>query len=80
MGFIASELGTIPTTGFDWYVLFLEDGYDDAFRRELTDNFANFAGDVGKRVLAVRGLNPDAFNKALDSVYGSLAKFYPRDC
>jgi hypothetical protein len=61
MTMIASDIATIPATGFDWYILFLEDTYDDQLRRELRDNFVVLGQKVGRDALVVRGFDPDKF-------------------
>lgn len=55
MGYIATSLAKIPSSGYEWYIFLLEDGWTDSLRRELSDNFQNLAEEVGSEVLVIRG-------------------------
>jgi hypothetical protein len=58
---IASDIGTIPVSGFNWYVLFLEEAWDDPIKVELQNNFLQLGKQVGPAVLVIRGFDPDEF-------------------
>ena len=61
MGYIATDLARFRARGFNWYVFFLEDSYQDNLRRELSENFENLAREIGPDCLAVRGANRENF-------------------
>jgi len=68
MGFIATDIATIPSQGFEWYVFVLLDDWSDSFRDELERNFDRLVSAVGKDCLVVRGAKPKEFyNQVLDS-------------
>jgi hypothetical protein len=54
MGYIATNLSTI-SEGFNWYIFFLLDDWNDTFRQEVEKNFNTFARAVGPKCLAVQG-------------------------
>lgn len=68
MGYLASDISKVPTN-FKWYVLVLEDVWNDKLREELTQNFETFSSEVGSNVLVVRGLKPAAFYDTIVSIY-----------
>jgi hypothetical protein len=72
MAMIASDIATIPTTGFNWYVLFLEDRYDDPIKIELSSNFLALGQEVGRNALVVRGFDEDTF---YSSVYEAVTLY-----
>ena len=79
MSFVASHLGTVPSTGFRWYLIFLEGSFFDPIRREIDEHFAVLGGEAGESTLVVRGHNPTKFR---ESVYEAPAfhddKWYER--
>jgi hypothetical protein len=79
MSFVASHIGTVPSIGFRWYLIFLEGSFDDPIRREIDEHFRVLGGEVGESTLVVRGHNPTTFR---ESVYEAAAfyddKWYER--
>lgn len=59
MGYAARTLATVPRQGFDWYVFYVEDSFDDELRRQLRANFDQLAKQVGPDALVVKALDPD---------------------
>jgi hypothetical protein len=72
MSYIASDIGTIPAYGFAWYVLYLEDVFDDPLKDELSRNFLALGSEVGRDVLVVRGFDPQTF---YSSAYETLTLY-----
>src|SRR5262245_25765253 len=72
MAYVASDIAAIPARGFDWYVLYLEDVFDDPVKDELSRNFLALAKEVGRGVLVVRGFDPDTF---YSSAYETLTLY-----
>lgn len=67
MSMSVTSMAKIPSQGFDWYVLFLEDRWDDQLRQELVNNFVILGQEVGPDVLVVRGHDvSDFFNQAFE--------------
>lgn len=66
MAYVANDIGTIPASGFDWYVIFFEGIFANELRRELEDNFLILGQKVGRNILVVRGFDPEKFH---DSTY-----------
>lgn len=76
MGYLATNLSTIPSKGYSWYVFFLLDKWSDPLREEVKNNFDQFAAEVGSDCLAVRGTDRVSFyNQILDS---ELMKLTPK--
>ncbi len=62
MGFVATDLATVPIDPrYSWYLFLLEDHWQDDLRRQLADNFMNLAREVGSNSLVVRGAHPEQF-------------------
>lgn len=61
MGFTATDLARVPSTGYNWFIFLLEDGWDDPLRRELSGSFKKLAGEVGPTALVVQGADPKSF-------------------
>ncbi|MFC4408546.1 hypothetical protein [Haloarchaeobius iranensis] len=61
MGFVATDIANVPTEGYDWYIMLLEDGWNDDLRDTLSDNFENLAERVGSDALVVKGLDWETF-------------------
>ena len=74
MSFVASTIATVPMSGFDWYVVFLEGPFADEMRKEIDAHFNTFGREAGTNVLAVRGYDPTAFR---ESVYEAAAFYDP---
>lgn len=72
MTMVASDIATIPTSGFSWYVLFLEDTFNDPIKSELSSNFLELGREVGEEVLVIRGFDP---NKFYDSAYETVTLY-----
>ena len=74
MGYIATNLSTIPSQGFRWYIFFLLDNWSDSLRDEVEKNFLRFAEEVGSDCLAVQGTDRVRFyNSVLSSELMKLA-------
>ncbi|GAB4177919.1 MAG: hypothetical protein Fur006_09950 [Coleofasciculaceae cyanobacterium] len=74
MGYIATNLSTIPSKGFRWYIFFLLDDWSDPLRDEVERNFLRFAKEVGSDCLAVQGTDRVSFyNDVLSSELMKLA-------
>lgn len=39
MGYLTTDIARIPSTGFDWYIYVLSDGWIDPLRDEMDKNF-----------------------------------------
>jgi hypothetical protein len=72
MSYIATDIVTVPTAGFKWYMVFLEDAFEDDLRKEIEKHFLTLGREAGKDVLVVRGFDPTAFR---DSVFEAPAFF-----
>jgi hypothetical protein len=71
MSFVASDVATIPSRGFRWYLIFLEGAFADTIKTEIDNHFMVLAREVGKDVLVVRGFD----SRFAQSVYEAPA-FY----
>lgn len=72
MSLMASHIATVPSSGFKWYMIFLEGPFADEIRREIDAHFITLGREAGKDVLVVRGFDPTVFR---DSVYEAPAFF-----
>jgi hypothetical protein len=74
MALTTSGIETIPTHGFSWYVLILEDRWDDPIKEELGSNFHTLGQAIGAYAIAVRGFDSELF---FQSVYETLTSYQP---
>jgi len=72
MSYIASHIVTVPSSGFQWYLIFLEGAFADEMRKEIDAHFLTLGREAGKDVLVVRGFDPTTFR---ESVYEAPAFF-----
>jgi hypothetical protein len=70
MSYVASHIATVPSTGFRWYLIFLEGPFADEIKKEIDAHFLTLGREAGKDVLVVRGFDPTAFR---ESVYEASA-------
>jgi hypothetical protein len=77
MGYITSSAVTIPSTGFDYFVFFLNDEYTDNLRRDFEENFWNLAKDVGKKTLVVNGFDRIQFSEQVFEIYQIKTRSVP---
>ena len=75
MSMMAHRIGSVPTKGFDWYVIFLEDGFKDELGEQIDKHFTALGKEVGERTLVVRGYEPTKFRKTFEAhaLYGLAA-------
>src|SRR6266498_1144130 len=72
MAFVASCLATVPTSGFDWYVFYLEHTWDDPIKQQLLNNFQELGRRVGPNALVVRGYDAEEFAREVADAAGLL--------
>ncbi len=63
MGYQASNIGTIPANGFNWYIVFVEAEFNDDLRKEIENHFSALGKEVGENVLVVRGYDAKEFRQ-----------------
>ncbi len=74
MAYAASDIATIPASGFQWYVIFFEGMFSNALQSEIEDNVLILGRKVGRDVLVVRGLDPEEFH---DTAYEAFSQHKP---
>jgi hypothetical protein len=84
MTMCASKIGSVPTKGFNWYLVLLEGPFGNAIREQIDKYFITLGKEAGPDVLVVRGYDPTVFlNSFIESAafYGSgdWAAFYGPD-
>ena len=72
MTMVASKIGSVPTEGFEWYIVLLEGPFGDEIREQIDKYFLALGKEAGPDVLAVRGYDAKEFR---DSFIESAA-FY----
>src|SRR5271169_3607550 len=65
MSYIASHIATVPTRGFQWYLIFLEGPFADDIKKEIDAHFVTLGREVGKDALVVRGFDPATFRESV---------------
>lgn len=70
MGYIATDLATIPMGDYTWYVFLLNEDWEDDASRAVSRHFENFARDVGRDILVVKGAEPRHFYHQMVELYG----------
>jgi hypothetical protein len=72
MSFVASHLASVPSSGFRWYLLFIECPFVDVVKKEIDTHFVRLGQEAGRDALVVRGYDGSEFRS---SVYEASA-FY----
>jgi hypothetical protein len=78
MGFRASHIATVPSAGFNWYLIFLEGSLRDPVKREIDDHFDELGRKSGRSTVVIRGYDADSFREsvyALNPEWRARAKF-----
>jgi hypothetical protein len=72
MSMIAHRIGSVPTEGFDWYIIFLEGPFPDELGEQIDKYFTTLGKEAGERTLVVRGYDPTKFRMSLEApaLYG----------
>lgn len=80
MGFTATDIARIPSTGYEWYVFILDDTGDDELRREIRKNF-DYLVDLtcGPTAMIIRGTNQHSFFKQVYDKYRLELRGYDPD-
>jgi len=72
----ASRIGTVPTEGFDWYIVLLEGPFGNEIREQIDKYFTTLGKEAGPEVMVVRGYDATQFR---DSFIDSAAFYGPGD-
>lgn len=64
MSMCASKIGTVPTEGFEWYIVLLEGPFGDAIREQIDKYFLTLGKEAGLDVLVVRGYDATTFRNS----------------
>lgn len=64
MSMCASSIGTVPTKGFEWYIVLLEGPFADEIRNQIDKYFTSLGKEAGPNVLVVRGYDPTTFKNS----------------
>lgn len=72
MSYTASHLATVPTSGYRWYLIFIECPFVDAVHTEIDTHFHRLGQEAGKDALVVRGYTGSGF---VGSVFEAPAFF-----
>ena len=75
MSYIANHLATVPTSGYRWYLVFIECPFVDAVHKEIDTHFQRLGQEAGKDALVVRGYPGSGF---VGSVFEASAFFDER--
>lgn len=72
MSYIGSHIATVPSDGFQWYLIFLEDSFNTNLKKDIENHFPVLGREAGADVLVVKGFDAAEFR---DSVYETPAFF-----
>lgn len=72
MSITATNIGSIPKSGFDWYITFIELEFEPKIQKEINSHFNEFGKAIGTKALAIRGYDPKNFR---DSVFEASALY-----
>lgn len=82
MSYIANHLATVPSSGFRWYLIFIECPFVDEVQKEIDTHFHRLGQEAGKDALVVRGYEGAGFRNSvfeapafLDEKWRERAKF-----
>ena len=76
MTMCASKIGTVPTRGFEWYIVLLEGPFGNEIREQIDKYFTTLGKEAGPEVLVVRGYDATQFR---NSFIESAAFYGPSD-
>jgi hypothetical protein len=65
MSYIASHLATVPSSGFRWYLIFIECPFVDEVQKEIDTHFHRLGQEAGRDALVVRGYQGSQFTTSL---------------
>jgi len=74
MGYLATDIGRIPSEGFDWFIYLIMDDWKNEISKEIEDNFNILAKEVGPKALVVKGIDPKYFTAGILETYGMMEK------
>lgn len=72
MSIVATNIGSIPKSGFDWYITFIELEFEPKIQQEINSHFNEFGKSIGTKALAIRGYDQKNFR---DSVFEASALY-----
>ena len=72
MSIVATNIGSIPKSGFDWYITFIELDFEPKIQKEINSYFNEFGKSIGTKAIAIRGYDPKNFR---DSVFEASALY-----
>jgi hypothetical protein len=78
MSFVASNIATVPSVGFKWYLTILEGPFSDEIKREIDAHFLTLGRAAGKDVLVVRGFDPTEFRESVEAAAFYDEKWFRR--
>jgi hypothetical protein len=76
MSMIAHRIGSVPTKGFDWYIIFLEgEQLTDEISEQIDKHFTRLGKVAGERTLVVRGYDSTEFRTSVEAhaLHGTTA-------
>ena len=73
MSMVATEIGTVPISGFKWYFILLEGPFKDEIRNEIDKHFLTLGKELGEDAIVIRGYEPTRFSKSVET-----AAFYEK--
>ncbi|WP_425258452.1 hypothetical protein ACPOLB_23415 [Rubrivivax sp. RP6-9] len=65
MSYIASHLATVPSSGFTWYLIFIECPFVDDVQKEMDAHFHRLGQEAGTDALVVRGYRGSQFTTSV---------------
>lgn len=65
MSYIGSHIATVPSGNFKWYLIFLEDSFNDAIKSEIDKHFTVLGKESGRDILVARGFDASEFRKSI---------------
>jgi hypothetical protein len=58
MAYTATHIATVPSSGFAWYLVFVEASLSDPVHKEIDAHFNKLGNAAGRNTLVVRGHDP----------------------
>lgn len=73
MSMVATEIGTVPISGYRWYLILLEGPFTNEIRNEIDKHFLKLGQELGEDAIVIRGYEPTRFRKSVET-----AAFYDK--
>jgi hypothetical protein len=77
MAYTATHIATVPSSGFAWYLIFVEASLSDPVHKEIDAHFNKLGSTAGRGTLVVRGHDPASFRESVYALHPDWGRVRP---